>query len=108
MVKPATIVGHLHTAMLHGHSVDLARLALASPPPTRQQWEQMQEAAAVAKLDVVGTKEFFSKEFIKNIVGEEAPPEDYYPWYPLVTWWLTLQRTKIPVSFGTQAKRPKL
>lgn len=112
-VLPSTVVKHLFTALSQGHPVDLSKVALASPPPTRSQWEALTDAEAAIKRSVVEEKVQMN-ELLVPFLPEAAIPfaersaEDFAklaPWYPLVDWYFGLRRAGIEPQFDS--KRPR-
>lgn len=123
-VKVSTVFGHVMTAMTFAKPVDLGLLAQQvedSRPPTQQEWEKIEEGAAIRAMNVDGD-DYRGKEVLCGILGEEnvnreptqksesdKALEEY--WYGRIRWWEALKRVRFPVTFDNEessAKRPRL
>jgi len=124
-VTVGTVAGHVFTALTFAKPVDLARLAAQCdvPPPSRKDWETMEEAAATRGVNPQA-EEARNKEVLCGILGEENVSRDPTAkseadkskealWYGRLKWWTALKRVGYPVKFadGGQeagAKRQKV
>ena len=116
-IQSSTVVGHLLLALQAGRPLDLERLAAssgASPPPTRDEWEQLLGAEARAGIDVVRDEKLSMTALLAAFMPEaEKPFAERTPqeaallskWYGLVNWFTGLRRVALAPSFGPDPKR---
>jgi ATP-dependent DNA helicase RecQ/Werner syndrome ATP-dependent helicase len=113
-VQVSTVFGHVLTAMTHGKEVDLGLLSQQcdTKPPNHEEWQKMEEAAAVRDQNV-DADDYKSKEVLCGILGEEnvnvepmKKSEDQKNreaiWYGRLKWWEALRRIRFPVKFEAQ------
>jgi len=118
-IQSSTVVGHLFLALQAGRPLDLQRLAAssgASPPPTRDEWEQLVEAEARASIDVVRDEKLNKTALLVAFLPEaekpfaERSPQDtalLSKWFGLVDWFTGLRRVALAPSFGPDPKRQR-
>jgi RecQ zinc-binding len=111
-IQTATVVGHILDALTHGRRIpNASMLGQFCAVPTRQQWERMQEAEAVTKIDVCGNPANFTMtELLRPIVGDslvdipyanrsESQKAELNQWYDALKWYMALRRSGTPPVF---------
>jgi len=121
-VKTSTVQGHIITALTFGMPVDLGLLVqqMESHPPNQEEWKQIEEAAAVRRVNPDDT-DFKAKEVLCGVLGpenvnvdpsqkSEAQKSQEEKWYALVRWWVALRRVRFEPRFDSgegDAKRQR-
>ena len=120
-IQVATVVGHILEALVQGRPVDMHRLSLAEPPPTKNEWQELVRCSVETGIDVSadpatsGTngEKFSMKDFLAPIMGKqfaakdfkERTPEEsaqYSKWCGALKWFLALRRVGVlQPSFGS-------
>jgi hypothetical protein len=52
-IQVSTVIGHILDGLVQGRAVPLQRVAQFTSPPTKHEWEQLQEAERVTEMSVV-------------------------------------------------------
>jgi RecQ zinc-binding len=105
-IQAATVVGHILDALTHGRRIaDASMLGQFCVPPTRPQWERLQEAEAVTKIDVCGNPaDFTMTELLRPVVGDslvdtpfasrsDEQKAELNKWYDALKWYMALRRS---------------
>jgi ATP-dependent DNA helicase RecQ/Werner syndrome ATP-dependent helicase len=117
-IKATTVRNHILTALLHGKPVDLRRLAknCAGELPGAVEWQQLNDAAAVHKIDVVSCARYPKKALLEEILGKEkvdTPFAQRSPqlqssitlWYARISWWEHFKRCGLDPEFSGSTTR---
>jgi len=117
-ILPGTVVGHLLEALTHGRTVNLQRVAEVQTPPTKAQWEKLEQACAVQKVDVCAAS-LTMKDVLRGVLGDEKADKEFSArteeekaewnnWMNALRWFRTLKCVSVPISWGPSAKRQRL
>lgn len=110
-IQVSTVLGHMHTAIVHGRPLDLSRVAAesADPLPDEASWSKMEQAVAQAKCDV-HEPDFKAKDVLSGILGNsvnrdpseksEADKAQEYLWYGRIRWFATFKRVGYVPTFA--------
>lgn len=117
-VQLSTVLGHLLTALTFGKPLDIAKASqqCQSQPPSKSEWEKLEEAAAAKHINV---DEYKAKELLAAVLGEgvhrepalkaEEDKQRENHWYGLIRWWEALKRASYSPQFdGPALKRQRL
>jgi len=117
-IQVATVVGHLLDALEQGRALDLHRLSLVSPPPTKAEWEQLARCEVETCTNVTddpataaGGECFTMTNFLLPIMGKDFSSKDYKQrtpeesekfskWCKLLKYYLAFRRVGVEPSFG--------
>ena len=119
-IQASTVVGHLQDALIQGRSLDLKRLtSTASPLPSKNQWEKLEQAEMTTSMDVCGDpttsgpggSKFTMTELLRPIMGDafvDNPKEErteldktkFSTWISLLKWYMCLKRAGIIPTFS--------
>jgi hypothetical protein len=118
-IQVKTVCAHIMTALLYGKGVDLHRLAQLLPPPSSDEWEQMQTAELSSGVDVcgdpvssgVGGGKLAKGDLLKPILGDttvdtpfnersEDEKDKLTFWYDRLEWYMTLRRIGFVPTFA--------
>jgi hypothetical protein len=118
-IKASTVVSHLLTALQCGKGVDMAKLAqfcasINDVPPTSAVWEQLEDAAGMASIDVVDSASYAKKDMLVQLVGNELATKEFQErteaekgivsrWYSAMKWWDVLKRVHYTPHFANSA-----
>jgi len=121
-IQVATVVGHILDALVHGHLVDLARLAASSKTPTKKKWEEFRAAEMSSGIDVSGDpsksgrngERFGIYDFLRPIVGDTIVDKDrenrsdeekalLSTWCESLKWYMALRRSGYEPSFESES-----
>ena len=118
-IQVKTVCGHIMQALLYGKAVDLHRLAEFAPPPTANEWEQMQAAEQSAGVDVSGDPvssggggKVAKVDLLRPILGDaivdlpfdqrsEDDKSKLGHWYDCLEWYMTLKRIGYEPTFAS-------
>lgn len=110
------MVGHIFSAVQAGKPVELQRLAVHAPPPSRDEWEQLADAEARTGVDVVKDDKLNKTNLLAAFLPEAEKKFDERTerdkallahWFPLVDWYVSLRRVGHAPSFGHDLKRQR-
>jgi len=120
MVK--TVLNHVLTALTHGKTVDLARLAEEAEqrgegsPPGERDWQRVEQALREHGVDVVQQPALPKTDILMRIRPVEAAkafadktPEDKAEcgrWFGYMDWVAMLSRSGFPVAFAGAGEAP--
>jgi hypothetical protein len=118
-IQAATVVGHIMDAITHGRGIaDASMLGQFCTPPTRGQWEQLQEAEAVTKIDVRDSDpaDFTMTELLRPVVGDalvdtpfvqrsDEQKAQLIQWYDALKWYMALRRSGSAPVFADDNNR---
>lgn len=118
-IQMNTVVGHVLDGLVQGRPVPLERLSQFIPPPTKSEWEQLQEAEAATGMSVVddpnssglGGSRFTMTEFLRPIMGDafvDIPFADrtdddkakFGHWCEKLKWYMALRRVGYEPTFS--------
>lgn len=118
-IQMATVVGHVLDGLVQGRPVPLDRLAQFMPPPSKSEWEQLQDAEAATGMSVVGdpntsgpgSSKFTMTEFLRPIMGDafvdtpynertEEDKEKFGHWCNSLKWYMALRRIDYQPTFS--------
>ena len=118
-IQVRTVCGHIIQALLYGKPVDLHRLAEFFPPPTSNEYAQMEAAELSTGINSCGNPlncgvdggKFAKTDFLRPIMGDhfidtpytERDEEDkvnFGSWCDRLEWYLTLRRIGHQPTFG--------
>ena len=115
-IQASTVVGHIFSAVQAGKPVELQRLAVHAPPPSRDEWEQLGDAEARTGVDVVKDDKLNKTNLLAAFLPEAEKKFDERTerdkallahWFPLVDWYVSLRRVGHAPSFGHDLKRQR-
>ena len=116
-IQVKTVAGHILDAIIHGRCVDPSGLVSVYPPPTRKEWDRLNEAHATAGLHPVCDPEisgvdggrYTMTDAIRPIVPQVVakPNEDRNEaeravlghWFDRLKWYLALKRGGVEPKF---------
>ena len=118
-IQQHTVIGHVLEGLVHGRQTDLHRLAQYSTPPTKEEWDQLEEAELLQGMNVLSDPttsgkdggKFFMTDFLTPIMGEafSSTPRDqrsasdtqkFSKWCGLLNWYKSMKRAKIEPKFA--------
>lgn len=118
-IQMNTVIGHILDGLVQGRQVPLDRLATFLPPPTKSEWEQLENAEAATGMNVVGDpntsgpggSKFTMTEFLRPIMGDafvdtpfneraEEDKERFGHWCNAMKWYLALRRVGYEPTFS--------
>jgi len=118
-IQVATIIGHIIEAFVQGRGVDLHRLSLAEPPPSKSDWEELVRCSVETGMDVAGdpatsgpgSDRFAMKDLLVPIMGNAFALKDFKErtseetskwnlWVGYLKWYLAFVRVGHAPSFG--------
>eukprot|EP00808_Paulinella_micropora_P018760 g44922.t1 len=122
-IQESTVVDHILTGLLHGRPVDLQRLASSVPalgPPRQQEWQQLDEAASISKINVQAPGEFAKSALVSPILARmnfdvttnfSSKPDEQLQlekrWYNHINWYKALLRAGWRPLFRSRAPLPQ-
>jgi len=121
-IQPSTVVAHLLTALMHGKGLNLKRVVEEGEAklPNQAEWEQVEHACALAKVDVVKVENYAKAEVLAHTPASEAvnrPYQERTPeeqalssrWYEVLKWFDALMRCGLVPAWEEQpAKRARI
>ena len=118
-IQVATVAGHILDALVQGRPVDLHRLSLVQPPPTKIEWEELARCELETGMDVTADPatsgangdKFTLTDFLVPIMGNEFVLKDskertreesakFSNWCNHLRWYLALRRVGYEPSFS--------